>query len=1037
MNIPKKLTSERCRSGWRQCRRSLLSRFSVFVFGVLAATAVFAQPTAQDFQRTTVAEGLDLPMEFEISEDGRAFIINKCGAFYGWNIDSGVATVTSNLPDVRCVWEDGALSLALDPNFTQNHYIYFQYTSPGSITRVSRYTVNSNNSLDLGSRRDLLQWGTGNEAHGHMGGSMIFDNQGNLLITTGDNMAAGGYYTDSAQASSGNTNDLRGKVLRIKPTASGGYTIPAGNLFGGGDALHRAEIYGMGFRNPYRINKDPLTGYLYVGDIGPDASTASSEGPMGMDELNEIRQAGNFGWPWIIGYNQPYAGFNPNNLTNNYHLNTGATNIPNATPAMWTILHRATMPGPVYRFDQSINNSQKLPQYYDGRLIFWDFNSSKFFTIDLSSNANPPVAEDFPLNTQGIEGAIDAELDPRTHQLYVLQWGTGCCGKEPYGNGKLYRFDHVGDVNLGPRLTGIATATSQMGGNTAQASQDGNPSTRWESASSDPQSLTVDLQQETTLGAFRILWEAAYSSNYRIEASINGSNWDVLVNNASGGGTTMHTVNSTNLYRYVRFTGTARATGYGHSFYEFEIYPGETVEPPKPGAYLNLPQTLDANFSGVPLLLSQTGAFSNTPNMTPVSRMIPFEPNTKLWSDRAVKQRWISIPDGAQVGWDPEQNWTWPAGTVAVKHFALPINANNPSAVKRLETRFIVMQTNGQVYGVTYKWRADNSDADLLTTDVQENINVTNSDGSVWTQTWTYPSPSQCIDCHNAGSAQFLGLSTRHLNGNYNYPGIGTQNQLIRWKDMNLFTPSFSNAQVAGFDKMADINDTSASLEHRVKSYIDTNCAHCHGTGNGGSQWDGRFNTPLNEMGIVDELTTGIRNYQNYYGISNAMVVDSGNPHESILYIRDKSVDPDDRMPPLGRALEDTTYIQVLEQWITSLTGGTGGEQQWSAATASASTFEGDYAAAKAGMHGFTISLARENAKLGITVNTVSPGYVATDMVMAVPEEVRAKIAADIPTGRLGKPEEIAYAVAFLVDDQAAWITGSNLDINGGHHMGW
>ena len=98
---------------------------------------------------------------------------------------------------------------------------------------------------------------------------------------------------------------------------------------------------------------------------------------------------------------------------------------------------------------------------------------------------------------------------------------------------------------------------------------------------------------------------------------------------------------------------------------------------------------------------------------------------------------------------------------------------------------------------------------------------------------------------------------------------------------------------------------------------------------------------------------------------------------------------------------------------------------------------QANYAAAKAGMHGFTISLARENAKLGITVNTVSPGYVATDMVMAVPEEVRAKIAADIPTGRLGKPEEIAYAVGFLVDEQAAWITGSNLDINGGHHMGW
>ena len=98
---------------------------------------------------------------------------------------------------------------------------------------------------------------------------------------------------------------------------------------------------------------------------------------------------------------------------------------------------------------------------------------------------------------------------------------------------------------------------------------------------------------------------------------------------------------------------------------------------------------------------------------------------------------------------------------------------------------------------------------------------------------------------------------------------------------------------------------------------------------------------------------------------------------------------------------------------------------------------QANYAAAKAGMHGFTISLAQENAKLGITVNTVSPGYIATDMVMAVPEDVRAKIVAQIPTGRLGKPEEIAYAVGFFIPDEAAWITGTNLSANGGQYMGW
>ena len=98
---------------------------------------------------------------------------------------------------------------------------------------------------------------------------------------------------------------------------------------------------------------------------------------------------------------------------------------------------------------------------------------------------------------------------------------------------------------------------------------------------------------------------------------------------------------------------------------------------------------------------------------------------------------------------------------------------------------------------------------------------------------------------------------------------------------------------------------------------------------------------------------------------------------------------------------------------------------------------QANYAASKAGMHGFTISLAQENAKFGITVNTVSPGYVATEMVMAVPEDVRNKIAAQIPVGRLGEPDEIAYAVAFFVNEEARWITGANLAINGGQYMGW
>jgi acetoacetyl-CoA reductase len=94
-----------------------------------------------------------------------------------------------------------------------------------------------------------------------------------------------------------------------------------------------------------------------------------------------------------------------------------------------------------------------------------------------------------------------------------------------------------------------------------------------------------------------------------------------------------------------------------------------------------------------------------------------------------------------------------------------------------------------------------------------------------------------------------------------------------------------------------------------------------------------------------------------------------------------------------------------------------------------------NYSAAKAGMHGFTKALAQELAGKGITVNTVSPGYVATEMVMAVPEKIREMIIAQIPVGRLGQPEEIAAAVAYLASDEAAFVTGSDLSINGGQHM--
>lgn len=94
-----------------------------------------------------------------------------------------------------------------------------------------------------------------------------------------------------------------------------------------------------------------------------------------------------------------------------------------------------------------------------------------------------------------------------------------------------------------------------------------------------------------------------------------------------------------------------------------------------------------------------------------------------------------------------------------------------------------------------------------------------------------------------------------------------------------------------------------------------------------------------------------------------------------------------------------------------------------------------NYAAAKAGMHGLTKSLAREVAKKGITVNTISPGYVLTDMVTTLPEDTKKVILAEIPMGRFATPDEIAHVIAFLIDDKSSYITGANIAVNGGHYM--
>lgn len=126
----------------------------------------------------------------------------------------------------------------------------------------------------------------------------------------------------------------------------------------------------------------------------------------------------------------------------------------------------------------------------------------------------------------------------------------------------------------------------------------------------------------------------------------------------------------------------------------------------------------------LPATLSQTGVFSDLPTATPSAKLIPYALNQPFWSDGAVKTRWATVPNATTIGFNPTGEWTWPTGSVLVKHFELPVDDNNPAIRKRLETRLIVKMANGSVYGASYKWRADNSDADLMDSAITENIPI-------------------------------------------------------------------------------------------------------------------------------------------------------------------------------------------------------------------------------------------------------------------------------------------------------------------------
>jgi uncharacterized repeat protein (TIGR03806 family) len=313
-----------------------------------------------------------------------------------------------------------------------------------------------------------------------------------------------------------------------------------------------------------------------------------------------------------------------------------------------------------------------------------------------------------------------------------------------------------------------------------------------------------------------------------------------------------------------------------------------------------------------PPLLSQTGAFADLPLLSPGTNLVPYTVNAPLWSDNARKQRWISVPSGGFIHFASTGEWTFPNGTVFVKHFDLPVDDTNTNVLRRLETRFLARDTNGAVYGITYKWRTNYTDADLVTNALTENIAISTAAG-YRTQQWFYPGPLDCLRCHTPAANYVLGPKTRQLNGNFDFPAPGgSDNQLRVWNHVGLFDTNLSDSLLPNYDKLVNINDTNAPLTYRVRSYLDANCAQCHRPGGAPAFWDARYDTPLPNQNIVNG-TVG-----NTLGISGAKVVVPQDTSKSILYLRANSLDTF-KMPPLARNTIDSNAVATISQWINTL----------------------------------------------------------------------------------------------------------------------
>jgi cytochrome c len=456
-------------------------------------------PDENRFIRTVLDEKLNEPTELVVTDGGKVLFTERKGLVKMFDPKQGKTKIVAQIP-VYSEFEYGIMGINIDPKYNDNKWVYLYYSAPrgqaDTTQHLSRFVYDDvKDELDLTSEKILMRIPVKRTDCCHTGGSIEWDAAGNLYLSTGDDTnpfnsegfapidELKGRQGWDARYTSSNTNDYRGKILRIKPLDDGSYAIPEGNLFPKGMDKTLPEIYVMGNRNPYRISVDKHNGYLYWGEVGPDAGENSAKyGPRGHDEVNQARKAGYFGWPLFVADNRAYnerrfgdstfvgKAFDPKKPINDSPHNTGLTELPPAqkafiyypyadSPEFGAIVGkggRNAMAGPVFYSDDFKGAEKHFPDYFNGKFFAYDWMRDWVNLVTMNAKGDFVEMERFMPNTT-FSHPMDMQFG-KDGALYMLEYGQNWFAQN--NDARLIKIE----FNAGNR-TPVAVATaSKMAG---------------------------------------------------------------------------------------------------------------------------------------------------------------------------------------------------------------------------------------------------------------------------------------------------------------------------------------------------------------------------------------------------------------------------------------------------------------------------------------------------------------------------------------------------------------------------------------------